>query len=101
VLCAQELSKLSLSFTCCSYHTNNTHNYVLAAVASASSATLENTLRNFGKHASGMFLLPRYILETEPGLVTHLHEGGYVIISDDGNKNVLFGNDKRIYEKYI
>jgi hypothetical protein len=48
-----------------------------------------------------MFLLLRYILETVPGLITHLHEGGYVIISDDDNKNVFFGTDKAVYEKYI
>jgi hypothetical protein len=48
-----------------------------------------------------MFLLLRYVLETDPGLVTHLHEGGYEIISDDDNKNVLFGIDKAVYEKYI
>jgi len=30
-LCVQELSKLSLGFTYCSYHTNNIHNYVLGA----------------------------------------------------------------------
>jgi hypothetical protein len=48
-----------------------------------------------------MFLLPRYALETEPDLVTLLHEGGYVIISDDYNKNALFGIDKALYEKYI
>jgi hypothetical protein len=48
-----------------------------------------------------MFLLPQYILETEPGLVTHLREVGYVIMSDDDNENVLFGIDKATYEKYI
>jgi len=48
-----------------------------------------------------MFLLPRYILETEPRLATHLHKGGYVIMNDDDNKNVLFGNDKAVYVKYI
>ena len=48
-----------------------------------------------------MFLLQRYILETEPGLVTHLHQGGYVIISDGDNKNVLFGTDRAVCEKYI
>jgi hypothetical protein len=48
-----------------------------------------------------MFLLPRYVLETEPGFVTHLHEGGYVIMSDDNNKNVLFGIDKAVYKKFI
>jgi hypothetical protein len=35
------------------------------------------------------------------GLFTHLHEGGYVIMSDNDNKNVLFGIDKAVYEKYI
>jgi hypothetical protein len=45
-----------------------------------------------------MFLLPQYVLETEPGLVTHLHEGGYVIISDDDNKNIICGIDKAVYE---
>jgi hypothetical protein len=39
--------------------------------------------------------------ETKPGLVTHLHEGGYVIMRDDDSKNVLFGIDKVVYEKYI
>jgi len=48
-----------------------------------------------------MFLVPPYVLETEPGLVTHLHEGGYVIISDGDNKNVLFGTDKAVHQKYI
>jgi hypothetical protein len=41
-----------------------------------------------------MFLLPCFVLETESGLVTHLHKGGYVIISDDENKNVLVEFDK-------
>ena len=43
-----------------------------------------------------MFVLLRYIGEREPGLVTHLHEGGYVIISDGDS-----GIDKAVYEKYI
>jgi hypothetical protein len=48
-----------------------------------------------------MFLLPQYILGTQPGLVTHLQQGSYVIVSDDGNKNVLFVIDRAVYEKYI
>jgi hypothetical protein len=48
-----------------------------------------------------MFLLPWCILETQRGLVTHLQQGSYVIISDDDNKNVLFVIDKAAYEKYI
>jgi hypothetical protein len=48
-----------------------------------------------------MFLLLQYVYETEPGFVTHLHKGGYVIISDDDNKNILCGSDKAVYEKYI
>jgi uncharacterized protein YegJ (DUF2314 family) len=47
------------------------------------------------------FFLPWYILEMQPGLVTHLQQGSYVIISDDDNKDVLFVIDKAVYEKYI
>lgn len=47
-----------------------------------------------------MFLLSWCILEIEPGVVTHLHQGGYVICGDE-DKIVLFGNDRAVYEKYI